>query len=86
MKSTGTFAEYFSMYMEDMTAGGAVGSSAGGFNPSSNSITSTDSYARGDARIATPNGPIQKRSGAVKTNRKKRKVKHDQLGPLDNKI
>lgn len=70
MKSTVTFKEYFQLYIEDMTAGGAMGGSAGGFSPSNPS--STDFYAPGDARIATPDKYIRTRSGII---RRKRKTK-----------
>ena len=73
MKSTVTFKEYFKIYVEDITAGGAMGGSVGGF--SSNNPTSSDFYAPGDARIATPSKIIQKRNGAIKLkSKRKRKV------------
>lgn len=74
MKSTVTFEEYFKIYVEDMTAGGAMGGSAGGFSP--DSPTSSDFYAPGDARIATPYKYIRTRSGILQRKRKiKRKTK-----------
>jgi len=71
MKSTVTFKEYFELYVEDMTVGGVMGGSAGGF--SANNPNSSDFYARGDARIATPDPYIRTRSGAIKRRRKKSK-------------
>ena len=63
------------MYVEDMTTGGAMGGSAGGFSPSTGNINSADSYAPGDARIATPSKFIQKRSGAIKMKIKRKRKK-----------
>ena len=71
MKSTVTFKEYFKIYVEDMTAGSVMGGSADGFSASN--PNSSDFYARGDARIATPDSYIRTRSGAIK--RRKRKAK-----------
>ncbi len=75
MKSTVTFKEYFQMYIEDMTAGGAMGGSTGGFNPAAGNINSTDSYATGDARLATSSKTIQKRSGSIKMKIKRKRKK-----------
>ena len=77
MKSTVTFKEYFEIYVEEMTVGGAMGGSTGGFSP--NNPTSSDFYAPGDARIATPDQYIRTRAGAIKRNKKraKRKTKHN---------
>lgn len=56
-----------------MDSAGVLGGSAGGF--SSNNPTSSDFYAPGDARIATPSKIIQKRSGAIKLkSKRKRKI------------
>jgi len=73
MKSTVTFKEYFQTYYEDMTAGGVVGGSAGGFSP--DSPTSSDFYAPGDARIATSSKIVQKRLGIIKVTTKKKRKK-----------
>jgi len=81
MKSTVTFKEYFEIYVEEMTVGGVMGGSTGGFSPSN--PTSSDFYAPGDARIATPDQYICTRAGAIKRNKKrakkraKRKTKHN---------
>ena len=74
MKSTVTFKEYFKIYVEDMTAGSAMGGSAGGFSPSN--PTSSDSYAPGDARIATPDKYIRTRSGIIRRGKRKAKRKN----------
>jgi len=71
MKSTVTFKEYFEIYVEEMTVGGAMGGSSGGFSPSN--PTSSDFYAPGDARIATSDNYMRTRAGIIK--RKKKKVK-----------
>lgn len=71
MKSTVTFKEYFEIYVEEMTVGGVMGGSSGGFSPSN--PTSSDFYAPGDARIVTPDKYIRTRAGNIK--RKKKKVK-----------
>jgi len=73
MKSTVTFKEFFKMYVENMTAGGVVGGSSEGFSP--DNPTSSDFYAPGDARIATPSKIIQKRSGALKIKSKRKRKK-----------
>lgn len=54
-----------------MDSAGALGGSAGGFSP--NNPTSSDFYAPGDARIATPSKIIQKRSGAIKIKSKRKR-------------
>ena len=56
-----------------MTAGGVVGGISGGFSP--DNPTSSDFYAPGDARIATPSKIIQKRSGALKIKSKRKRKK-----------
>ena len=59
-----------------MTAGGAMGGSLGGFSP--DNPTSSDFYAPGDARIATPDKYIRTRSGILRRKRKiKRKTKRE---------
>jgi len=71
-KSIGRFQEAFNKVIEeDSSTAGALGGSAGGFNPAAGKITSTDFYASGDARIATPDGIIQKRTGAIKLKSKR---------------
>jgi len=75
-KSTGKFARYFKRLLQvEMTAGDAgVGSGKGGF--SSTNINSTDSYAPGDMRTATPIGKkIATRKGSVGNVNKKDKKK-----------
>ena len=74
MKSTETFDECYESYIIEMTAGGVMGGSAGGFDPASN-IVSVDSYAPGDSRIATPSNIIQKRGGATKMKLKRKRKK-----------
>lgn len=64
MKSTVNFKEYFDQYILEMSEGGVMGGSAGGFSP--DNPTSGDFYAPGDARIATPSKTILKRGGAIK--------------------
>lgn len=66
MKSTVTFKEFF---YENMTVGGALGGSAGGFSP--DNPTSSDFYAPGDTRLPANYGTYS-RKGKVKR-RKKRK-------------
>jgi hypothetical protein len=65
--------EFYKCLREDMTVGGAVGSSEGGFNPDAN-INSTDSYAPGDARavmsIFTGASGVQTRDGMTKSKKK----------------
>jgi hypothetical protein len=66
-KSIGRFQEAFNKIIEeDSITAVALGSSPGGFDPAAGKITSSDSYAPGDARIATPDRVIQKRTGAIK--------------------
>lgn len=49
--SSGRFErEFFKVLREDMTAGGVVGGSEGGFSPA-DSITSSDFYATDDSRV-----------------------------------
>ncbi len=74
MKSTETFDECYEGYIIEMTAGGVMGGSAGGFDPANN-ITSADSYAPRDYRIATPSKIIQKRGGATKMKLKRKRKK-----------
>jgi hypothetical protein len=74
MKSTETFDECYENYIFEMTSGDVVGGSTGGFNPANN-ITSVDSYAPGDVRIATPSKIIQKRKGVTKMKLKKKRKK-----------
>lgn len=77
-KSIGKFQEaFFKLIEEDSTTAGALGGSTGGFNPTAGKITSSDSYASGDARIATPPNVIQKRVGAIKlkTKRTRKRIK-----------
>jgi len=72
MKSTVTIEEFYRRLVE-MDSAGVLGGSVGGF--SSNNPTSSDFYAPGDARIATPSKIIQKRSGAIKLkSKRKRKI------------
>lgn len=69
-KSTVTFKEFF---YENMTVDGALGGSAGGF--SADSISGSDFYAPGDARIPF-GGAVLSRKGKVnktKRHRKKRR-------------
>ena len=68
MKSTVTFKQYF---YESMTAGAALGGSSGGFSP--NSISGSDFYASGDARMPK-GGAVYTRAGKLK--RKKRKKRN----------
>ena len=71
-KSIGKFQEAFNKVIEeDSSSAGALGGSAGGYNPSAGKISSTDFYAPGDARIAAPPGVIQKRTGAIKLKSKR---------------
>ncbi len=76
-KSTGKFARYFKLVLqEDMSAGDAgVGSGTGGF--SSTNINSGDFYAPGDARVPKAIGKkVATRRGSVgKINKKKNKKK-----------
>jgi len=70
MKSTVTIEELYQRLVE-MDSAGALGGSAGGFSP--DTPFSTDSYAKGDARIATPSKIIQKRNGVIKLKSKRRR-------------
>lgn len=71
MKSTVTFKQYF---YESMTAGVALGGSSGGFSP--NSISGSDFYAPGDARMPK-GGAVYTRAGKLK--RKKRKKRNKSI-------
>ena len=81
-KSIGRFQEAFNKVIEeDSSTAVALGGSPGGFDPAAGKITSSDFYAPGDARIATPSGVIQKRTGAIKLKTKrtrKQTKKHTQ--------
>ena len=57
-----------------MTSGGVMGGSVGGF--SANTPISTDFYAPGDARIATPDKYIRTRSGVIRRGKRKAKRKN----------
>jgi hypothetical protein len=71
-KSIGRFQEAFNKVIEeDSSTAGALGGSPGGFNPAAGKITSSDSYAPGDTRNATPPGVIQKRTGEIKIKSKR---------------
>lgn len=71
-KSTGKFQEAFNkLLVEDSITAVALGTSSGGYDPAAGKITSSDSYAPGDARIATPDGVIQKRTGVIKMKSKR---------------
>jgi hypothetical protein len=71
VKSTVTFKQYF---YESMTAGVALGGSSGGFSP--NSISGSDFYAPGDARMPK-GGAVYTRAGKLK--RKKRKKRNKSI-------
>lgn len=73
MKSTGTFKQYFIRVHSEDTTSAALGNSPGGFSASN--ITSSDFYAPGDARIATPSKVIQTRKGAIKRKKVRRRRK-----------
>jgi hypothetical protein len=74
MESSNKFAcAFLKLIAEDITAASALGSSEGGFNPEAGVINSTDFYAKGDARIATPPSVVQTRKGAIKRRRSKKK-------------
>lgn len=74
MKSRDLFAEAFMKALrEDSTATGALGGSTGGFNPEGGSISSSDFYAPGDARIPKGGRVIQTRRGAIKRRKKKKR-------------
>lgn len=71
-KSTGKFQDAFNkLLVEDSITAVALGTSTGGFDPAAGKITSSDSYAPGDTRIATPPPVIQKRTGAIKLKAKR---------------
>lgn len=71
-KSIGRFQEAFNKVIEeDSITAVALGGSPGGFDPAAGKITSSDSYAPGDARNATPPSVIQKRTGAIKLKSKR---------------
>ena len=55
-----------------MTAGGALGDSAGGFSP--DNISGSDFYAPGDARVPR-GGAVYTRAGKLKKKVRKRKKK-----------
>ncbi len=71
MKSTVTFKEYF---YESTTAASALGSSPGGFSP--DSISGSDFYAPGDARIPK-GGAVYTRAGALKRKKNKKRKKNN---------
>jgi len=71
VKSTVTFKEYF---YESMTAAAALGSSPGGFSP--DSISGSDFYAPGDARIPK-GGAVYTRAGALKRKKNKKRKKNN---------
>ena len=76
MESRSKFERYFlTILQEDSTVASAVGGSEGGFNPAAGSINSRDSYAEHDARVATPPGVIQTRTGAIKRKNKSKKLR-----------
>ena len=72
MKSTVTFKEFFYRFCEDITAGSALGGSAG-FNPQAGEITSSDFYAPGDARIPKGSKIVQTRGKAIKIKKRRKK-------------
>lgn len=78
MDSTSMFEKAFiSILEEEMTAGSALGTSTGGFDPATN-IASSDFYARGDARIPKGSKSVQRRpgiSGIFKGKKLKKKSK-----------
>ena len=69
MKSTVTFKQFF---YESMTAGAALGGSAEGFSP--DSISGSDFYAPGDARIPK-GGAVYTRAGKLKRKKGKKRTK-----------
>jgi hypothetical protein len=73
MKSTVTIEEIYQRLVE-MDSAGVLGGSAEGFSPTN--PTSSDFYAPGDARIATPDPYIRKRSGIIKRTKKRLKRKN----------
>ncbi len=66
MKSTVTFKQFF---YESMTVGAALGGSAGGFSP--DSISGSDFYAPGDARIPK-GGAVYTRAGKLRRKRRRK--------------
>jgi hypothetical protein len=72
-KSIGRFQEAFNKVIEeDSSTAVALGGSPEGFDPAAGRITSSDAvYAPKDVRIATPDGVIQKRTGAIKLKSKR---------------
>lgn len=72
-KSTVTFKQFF---YENMTVGGALGGSAGGYSP--DSISGSDFYAPGDTRIPK-GGTVISRKGRVNTKRRKKRRKQQKL-------
>jgi len=78
MDSTSKFEKAFiNILEEDTSTGGALGTSAGGFDPAVN-INSSDFYARGDARVPKGGKTIQRRPGIptlLKGKRSKKKSK-----------
>ena len=77
MKSTVTFKKYFEVYVEDITAGDAMGGSAGGFSP--DNPNSSDFYEPGDSRRVATDQYLYTRSGTIKRKRRKtrkKKTKH----------
>ena len=75
MDSTSKFEKAFiDILEEDTSAGSALGTSAGGFDPATN-INSSDFYARGDARVPKGGKPIQRRPGISPILKKKRSKK-----------
>jgi len=71
-KSTVTFKQFY----ENMTVSGTMGGSAGGFSP--DSISGSDFYAPGDARIPK-GGAVLSRSGRVNTKRSKKRRKRKNI-------
>ena len=72
-KSTVTFKQFF---YENMTVGGAMGGSTGGYSP--DSISGSDFYAPGDTRIPK-GGAVISRKGRVNTKRRKKRRKYKKL-------
>ncbi len=74
MKSTVTFKEYFYKIYEDVTAGSALGGTAG-FDPQSGSINSSDFYAPGDTRMPKGSKIIQTRGKPIKIKKRRKRKK-----------
>ena len=75
MDSTDKFKNAFmKVLQEDISSATAFGIPSQVFEPPG-SITSTDSYAPGDARIPFDNKVVQTRKGKVKKKKKKKKFK-----------